>query len=426
MNRLLLLVLLLCLPTAIAHGAEHSGPGAYDESPDQPFVAGRLMLYAGLAASLGAALMLLLGPPDGHRVLLQAMAGGAAVQVAALLQLSALEAQYLEVGLRPYLGSAEGVIAGMRVLLSLLLAAIAWTAWKRLGPWRTLTRIAVGLLAFLAWMQAALSHADGRTTTAIALDWIHLVTAGMWLGGLAGYLWLAWSRDLQPTFRRRWSNTALVLAITFLGTGIANAFQSLGAANLAQPGLLWDYPYGRSLLLKSGAVLIVLGLASMNRLAIHRPPRWMRLPQERHAVLAEALAGIAVLVMASLLVSSAPLPDDFNPLDYETFEQDIRGDRHIGIAYIVPYPQVDEEQLIAFDIQNRSTGRTIHWSQISFSVTSLDTDHNRTYQAEHRGGPLAGTRDTFFPESGRYLIEVFVLDGADRTDRLSLGIQVAS
>ena len=424
MNRLLLLVLLLCLPTAMAHGAEHSGPGAYEESPDQPFVAGRLMLYAGLAASLGAALMLLLGPPDGHRVLLQAMAGGAVVQVVALLQLSALEAQYLEVGLRPYLESAEGVIAGMRVLLTLLVAAIAWAAWRRLGPWRTLTRIAIGLLAFLAWMQAALSHADGRTTTAIALDWIHLVTAGMWLGGLVGYLWLAWSRDLEPTFRRRWSNTALVLAITFLATGIANAFQSLGAANLAQPALLWDYPYGRSLLWKIGGVVVVLGFALPNRAAIQGGPRWFGLRNERHGMLAEAAAGIGVLVMASLLVSSAPLPEDFDPLDYETFEQEIHGENHTGIAYVVPYPQVNEEQLMAFDLQNASTGRTVHWSQVSFVVTNLDSSSNRTYQAEHRGGPLGGASDVFFPRPGRYLIEVFVTAGDGQIDRMPFGMQV--
>ena len=79
---------------------------------------------------------------------------------------------------------------------------------------------------------------------------------------------------------------------------------------------------------------------------------------------------------------------------------------------------------MAFDLQNASTGRTVHWSQVSFVVTNLDSSSNRTYQAEHRGGPLGGASDVFFPRPGRYLIEVFVTAGDGQIDRMPFGMQV--
>src|SRR5205085_4711556 len=102
---------------------------------------------------------------------------------------------------------------------------------------------------------------------AVMLDWLHLVSGSIWLGGLIGLVVL-W-RSL-PAARRvaglivcvpRFSNAAFVSVLVLLGTGI-------GASVLHLPVLsaLWEASYGKVILLKSGLLAATLPLAAVNLL----------------------------------------------------------------------------------------------------------------------------------------------------------------
>ena len=99
------------------------------------------------------------------------------------------------------------------------------------------------------------------------LDWLHLVSGSLWIGGLIGLLVL-W-RSL-PAAKRvaglavcvpRFSNVAFVSVLVLLGTGV-------GAAVLHLPVLdaLWLTSYGKVILIKAGILLAAMLLASVNLL----------------------------------------------------------------------------------------------------------------------------------------------------------------
>jgi copper transport protein len=158
-------------------------------------------------------------------------------------------------------------------------------------------------------------------SVSVLLDWLHLVTGSVWLGGLIGLLVL-W-RSL-PVARRvaglivcvpRFSNVAFVAVLLLLGTGI-------GASVLHLPvlGALWQTSYGKVILIKSGLLAATLPLAATNLLR-NKPGLLAAVEQptlgERPARLLRALVGgeaviVAGAVFAAALLSSlAPPPPAF-------------------------------------------------------------------------------------------------------------------
>ena len=150
---------------------------------------------------------------------------------------------------------------------------------------------------------------------ALVLDWLHLVCAAVWLGGLVGLLVL-W-RSL-PTLRRvaalvfcvpRFSNTAFVSVMLLLGTGV-------GASVLHLPALsaLWQTSYGKVILIKAGILLVAMLVASVNLL---RTKLLLATAGESAARLLRRLVSIEVVLVAgavfaaALLSSLAPPPPAF-------------------------------------------------------------------------------------------------------------------
>ena len=156
---------------------------------------------------------------------------------------------------------------------------------------------------------------------AVMLDWLHLVSGSIWLGGLIG-LFVLW-RSL-PSARRvaglivcvpRFSNAAFASVLLLLGTGI-------GASVLHLPvlGALWETSYGKVILVKSGILAATLPPAAFNLLrnkpglvaagqnAVlgERPARLLRV-----LVGTEALLVVGAVFAAALLSSLAPPPPAF-------------------------------------------------------------------------------------------------------------------
>ena len=146
-----------------------------------------------------------------------------------------------------------------------------------------------------------------RAALSLLLDWLHLISGSIWLGGLVGLLVL-W-RSLPAAQRvaglvvtvPRFSNVAFVSVMLLLGTGI-------GASVLHLPVLsaLWQTSYGQAILVKAGLLLAAMVLASFN-LFTHQAGaftcrRWQQRPRDW---LRRLVTGEAILVAGAILVAAS-------------------------------------------------------------------------------------------------------------------------
>jgi copper transport protein len=152
----------------------------------------------------------------------------------------------------------------------------------------------------------------------LVLDWLHLVSGAVWVGGLAGLLVL-WR--CLPAARRvaglvvavpRFSNVALVSVLLLLGSGIWATVDHMPTL-----GALWQTSYGKVILVKIGLLTGAVMLAAVNlartkpRLAAAR--QRVELGQPAARLLRRLVGGEAVLVVgavfaAAILSSLAPPP----------------------------------------------------------------------------------------------------------------------
>ena len=99
------------------------------------------------------------------------------------------------------------------------------------------------------------------------LDWLHLITGSLWLGGLVGLLVLWFS--LQASRRvaglsvvvPRFSNVAFVSVFLLLGTGTWATINHMPTLNA-----LWLTGYGVAILVKVGLLLCAMALGAGNLL----------------------------------------------------------------------------------------------------------------------------------------------------------------
>ena len=147
----------------------------------------------------------------------------------------------------------------------------------------------------------------------IVLDWLHVVSASLWVGGLIGILVL-W-RSL-PVARRiaglavcvpRFSNVAFGSVLLLLGSGVA-------ASVIRLPTLesLWGTSYGQAILVKAGLLAAALVLAAVNLLRTKPALRAPEAPTSAAVLLRRLVAGetllVAVAVGAAAVLSSLPPP----------------------------------------------------------------------------------------------------------------------
>jgi putative copper export protein len=310
--------------------------GAFDaESP--LFAAVRWLGFAGLLALIGTVGFRVLvvpgsarrGAPRGWVVDAErgaravGLAAAAVLLVAAVLRLVAQSAAMhgsaaaLDVELVGTMIGNTRWGAAWLLQLAASLAAVAGFLVAHRAPMVGWSVVAAAAVA--AAVSAALSgHAaavPGRTSLAVAIDTAHVLGAGGWLGtlgllvlvGLPAALALG-SGERGPVGAAAvgaFSPLALVFAGTVALTGVLSAWMQLNAF-----GALWTTPYGRTLLVKLGVLLVVAGTGAYNWRRV-RP----RLGDElgtrriRRSATVEVLVGVLVLAVTAVLVAT-PTPMD--------------------------------------------------------------------------------------------------------------------
>lgn len=138
-------------------------------------------------------------------------------------------------------------------------------------------------------------------------DWLHLVAASIWVGGVATLAFLVW--PLAPSVRR-----AAFLRFARLAVGLVAVLVLAGAylalVRLPQLSDLWTTEYGRFLLLKSALAAFALSFGAVHHLFVR--PRLERgdEPDVGPSLAGEATVAFAVLLAAAILTNLAPPPVD--------------------------------------------------------------------------------------------------------------------
>ncbi len=144
---------------------------------------------------------------------------------------------------------------------------------------------------------------NSTTLTELA-DWLHLVAATLWVGGLVALAGCVW--PLAPHLRRAaflgFSKLATVLVGVLVLAGTYLSIERLPA--LAD---LWGTRYGQTLLVKLAIVSVALSWGAAHHFLVR--PRLERGEQPaalRRSLIGESTVAIAVLLAAAVLVNAQP------------------------------------------------------------------------------------------------------------------------
>jgi copper transport protein len=284
-------------------------------------VVARVVLYLSLALFAGGMLLrALLGAdwlaPAGsagrtiaareRRIVLVAgfSAGAAALASIGLETIRAADGLSVR-GARAFLlGSTAGAA---RLGLVLLLAGGLVLAAR--GRARAAAVALTGALGTLA-MAGHAGSAEPRVA-AIVNDWVHVIAAAVWLGGVGLIVLVRGVRAAGAPLRAdvlpRFGRVALRAFAAVAMTGATSALIQLG-----EPRALWETGYGRLLAAKAGAAVVIAAIAAVGIRSRRTgdPSARQRARPRRYdwrLLRAELLLGLGVIALAALLVAF-PLP----------------------------------------------------------------------------------------------------------------------
>ncbi len=164
------------------------------------------------------------------------------------------------------LASPFGRLLGLRLGVALLV----WALLTLESPWPVL-----GLGAVMALIDGASAHAiPGLPGAGLLLDAVHVAAMGLWVGGLAAFLFAA-DRRFRP------------YAVGGLAIAIASGLL-LAVAHLGSPAALVTNGYGWVLVIKAAIVATAIVIAVVGRRRL------------------EAAAAAVIMVLAALLISLPP------------------------------------------------------------------------------------------------------------------------
>jgi copper transport protein len=267
-------------------------------------VAARAFMFVGFIGLLGTLLTAeMLGGGRRRRI---AWLRTAAWWIAVIGSVAVFITQAADAGVK--LGQALGTSLGadaLTRLLPLLLAGFALIGGSRATTRRKAWMAAATALVLLSILaDAAVSHASTGSLPQlnVALQWLHVVAIGLWLGGLAGLLAEMRDPDLPDRTRlmrgfSRWATAGILLVAV---SGVARA-----AFELHSPDELVTTDYGRLILVKSALFVVLAVLGAVNHFRTV-PGGDRRLPALRRIGSTELMVGTTMVVVAAALVSTAP------------------------------------------------------------------------------------------------------------------------
>jgi copper transport protein len=188
-----------------------------------------------------------------------------------------------------------------------LVAALLFAGWlfgRREALWAAFA-VGLGFVSGLSLSGHSGVEPNSSWLSELA-DWVHLSAATLWAGGLAMLALCVWTA--APELRRGaflgFSRLAAVLIAAIVGAGVY-----LGIKRLPHLSDLWSTGYGQVLLVKLALVSVAIAWGALHHFIV-RP----RLERGEHAgglrasLLGESAVAMGVLLVAAVLVNSAPPP----------------------------------------------------------------------------------------------------------------------
>jgi len=175
--------------------------------------------------------------------------------------------------------------------------------------------VAAGLAGTLAWAGHGIGGAGLPGSIHLAADFLHLVAAAAWVGGLLPLAFVlaaagrASSMSVARTASLRFSAYGVAAVSVLLLTGATNTWYLAGSFQA-----LTMTDYGRLLLIKVALFLVMLAVATVNRVwltpaladdADEKPARHA-LRQLRRNVVTEIVAGAIILAVVAVLGVTPP------------------------------------------------------------------------------------------------------------------------
>ena len=135
-------------------------------------------------------------------------------------------------------------------------------------------------------------------------DWLHLVAAILWVGGLVALATCVW--PLAPDLRRRaflgFSRLATLLVIVLV---LAGTYLSI--ARLTRVDELWTTTYGQALVAKVAIVCVALSWGAVHHFFVRPKLERGESPARlRRSLVGESTVAILVLLLAAVLVNARP------------------------------------------------------------------------------------------------------------------------
>ena len=210
---------------------------------------------------------------------------------------------------RDVLDTGFGQVWVARAVLGCALAVVAVLAMRRRSE--ALVISALVLAGAIAVTPALSGHARVEGTLAILSDSVHVLAAGVWVGGLAFLALLLvkaggdrWS--LATKVVPRFSTLAVASVIALVTAGVVSSFLEIGSWSG-----LWETTYGRLVLAKVALLVPLLALGAYNnrvsvpRLRANGPDRPARRRFARVVAVELALL-VVVLGVTAVLVAEPP------------------------------------------------------------------------------------------------------------------------
>jgi copper transport protein len=217
--------------------------------------------------------------------------------------------RFLYADLSPIAQSRFGQAFTVMTLGFALVLALIYVAWllDRVEPLLPAFALAVFFAGGLSVSGHDAVDPGSSWKTEIA-DWVHLSAASLWIGGLVSLVGLVWfgAPQLRKAAFMRFSQMATVLIALVIVAGTY-----LGIVRLPHLRDLWGETYGRVLLVKLALVSFALLWGAFHKFVVG--PALERaddgfLTRIGRSMAGESIVGVAVLLVAAVLVDSKPPP----------------------------------------------------------------------------------------------------------------------
>lgn len=335
-------------------------------------------------------------------------------------------------------GLSAGGLVGMGIAEHHAIGA-SWGGLFRSSPGRYLIAQAVGVAAVLVataavrwrvrvWSLVELAVAGGGTLLVhvmaghantpggdrvgnLAVQWVHVLAAATWIGGLAWLLWYLRSHDAvdRAARVRRFSQTATIALAVVATTGVLRAWSEVGSVHQ-----LRSTDFGRVLDVKLGLFVVLLGFGAVNRFWLvpaltHGRPRGEFL---RRTVTGELAVAVPLLLAAATLSQLSPAAYTSSPTAAQTDRIVARGSDYgttiraqLTVAPGTPGPNAFTVRLTDYD-----SGRPVAATrvQLRFALPAQPNVGATTLELTAAGAGLWRGNGTPLSLAGRWTATILV------------------